>query len=229
MAGNRTADALGMVDWEPLHDKVYGRIRDALMEAQFEPDAKLSLRSIAEQLGVSVMPVRAAVLRLVAEKAVYQSANGHFRVPKLEQPEFDDIVFLRAELEGLAAERAAALRTASELSQMKSAAKDLTRASKANDASTYLQANRSFKFLVVSAARMPVLQDLIESLWMRIGPFMSHYATDIRHQHEIDQHDNVVKSIEKGDGAAARKAMARDIIAGAGFLRNAAEFHDPPV
>lgn len=227
MAKADNANALAKVDWEPLHDKVYGSLREALMEARFEPGAQLSLRAIAEMLGVSVMPVRAAVLRLVAEKAVHQASNGHFLVKKIEPDEFDDIVWLRAELEGMAAERAASLRTAQELKALKALAKELTSASKANDAPAYLRVNRAFKFAVVTAAHSQVLLDLVESLWMRIGPFMSLYATDIRHQVKIDRHGDAVKAIAAGNGAAARKAIARDITDGAEFLRKAAGFPSP--
>lgn len=219
-----TDNVLQKVDWEPLHDKVYGRLRDALMEAQFKPGTRLSLRSIAKILGVSVMPVRAAFLRLVAEKALHQTANGQFMVPKIEQPEFDEIVFLRAELEGIAAELAATRRSTAQVAELKSIAKKLTRAAEANDAPTYLRLNRDFKFTVVRAAMSPVLHDLVESLWMRVGPFMSHYAKDIRHQIKIDRHDDVVAAVVSGEPAIARDAMARDIVDGAAFLREAAGF-----
>ncbi len=71
------AQTLKKLNWEPMHDTVYSGIRDAIVGAQFEPGQKLSLRAIAGELGVSAMPVRAAVLRLVAKKAW----NGTFSLP----------------------------------------------------------------------------------------------------------------------------------------------------
>ena len=167
MKSKARGKVLRKIEWEPLHDKVYGRLRDALMESQFQPGTQLSLRATSEMLGVSVMTVRAAVLRLVAEKALHQAPNGNFFVPKIEQAEFDEIVFLRVELEGIAAELAASRYTEPQLAQLKAIAKSLTRAAKDNNASTYLKTNRGFKFAVVSAAHAPVLGDLIAALWMR--------------------------------------------------------------
>ncbi len=67
------AQTLKKLNWEPMHDTVYSGIRDAIVGAQFEP----GLRAIAGELGVRAMPVRAAVLRLVAKKAW----NGTFSLP----------------------------------------------------------------------------------------------------------------------------------------------------
>ncbi len=69
------AQTLKKLNWEPMHNRVYSSIRDAIMGAQFEPGQKLSLRAITGELRVSVMPVRAAVLRLVAEKALEQARH----------------------------------------------------------------------------------------------------------------------------------------------------------
>ncbi len=76
---------LKKLDWEPMHDTVYASIRDAIMGAQFESGQKISIRAVAGELGVSVMPVPAAVLRLVAEKAMLQADNGTFRLPVLSR------------------------------------------------------------------------------------------------------------------------------------------------
>ncbi len=82
------AQTLKKLNWEPMHDTVYPSIRDAIMGAQFEPGQKLSLRAITGELRVSVMPVRAAVLRLVAEKALEQARHGTFSLPWLSQTSF---------------------------------------------------------------------------------------------------------------------------------------------
>ncbi|EFG8199768.1 GntR family transcriptional regulator, partial [Escherichia coli] len=45
-------------------------MRMALICGQLTPEEPISLRSLAEMLGVSPMPIRAAVSRLVAEGAL---------------------------------------------------------------------------------------------------------------------------------------------------------------
>ncbi len=46
----------------------YLHLRELLMSGRVGPGERLSLRNLAEALGVSMMPVREAVTRLVADR-----------------------------------------------------------------------------------------------------------------------------------------------------------------
>ena len=215
---------ISKIEREPLHDKVYGELKQALMEARFEPGSQLSLRELAAMFGVSVAPVRAALLRLLAEKAVVQSSatNSNFYVPELAQDDFEEIIQLRSLLEGMAAERAAASITQAELKCLEKLAVQLDRAAEAGKAKEYLRANRDFKFLVLEASRSPVLYDLVESLWMRVGPLMHLYARNMSFHREVDHYSDVVAALSAGDAEAARQHLASDVLEGGAFLRQQA-------
>jgi DNA-binding GntR family transcriptional regulator len=215
---------LKKISFESLHDQVYKQLQDALMLARFQPGSQVSLRATAEMLGVSVMTVRVAVLRLVAENALHQMPNRNFLVPKIDQSEFEEIVYLRTKLEGIAARLAASRRTPEQLTSLTSAARRLTQAGLDGEAETYLRANRDFKLGVVEAAQAPVLESLVVSLWVRFGPFMSHFTKSIHHQLDSDYQNEIVAAIAAGDGAAANEIMVRDITEGAEFLRRSAGF-----
>ena len=118
----------------------------------------------------------------------------------------------------VAAERRAAARVVAEL----------TAAATENDADRYIAANRAFKFTIFGAAASPALEDLIERVWLQIGPFMRHYAKDVRSQIDTDEHDAVVDALAAGDTAAARAAIERDIRGGADFLLDTVEFGTAP-
>ena len=210
-----------------MHDKVYSELKTALMEAKFEPGSQLSLRGLAKVFGVSVAPVRAALLRLMAEKAVVQNATttGNFYVPQLSEDEFEEIIQLRSLLEGLAGEQSSSKITESELDELNKLAEQLREASTHNQPEKYLRANRNFKFTVIAAAGAPVLQDVIESLWIRIGPLMHYYAHDLQYQGDTDCYFEVVEALQRKDGKSARIYMAKDVITGAQFLREAAGFY----
>lgn len=94
----------------------------------------------------------------------------------------------------------------------------LTQASLVGDARGYVDANKKFKFAIVEAAGSEPLTDLVERLWLQVGPFMHLYQTDVRHQVKIDRHEQIVDAIEKGDGPAARREVERDIRDGMDFL-----------
>ena len=69
------------IDVQSVQDKVYNQLRTVLMRGGFEPGQKISARMIGKALGTSEMPARAALGRLLAEKALIQKANGNFVVP----------------------------------------------------------------------------------------------------------------------------------------------------
>ena len=84
---------------QTLSADVYKQLRDLLMSGRVMPGEALSLRSIAEALGVSVMPVREAVHRLVAEQALELTANRVLRVPVMTISQFREITSIRINLE----------------------------------------------------------------------------------------------------------------------------------
>lgn len=202
----------------PLHEQTYAELRRAIMSARFSPGEKLTVRGVAAMLGISSMPVRAAFTRLVAEKAVVQDANGSIYIPQMTRQHYKELIELRALLEGRAAEIAATLINAKELAALEKIANDLTQASKDGDAERYIDLNQKFKFGIVAAAHSESLADLVERLWLQVGPFMRYYAREVSKQYALDRHDDAVAALRTRDGAAARKAIEQDILDGADFL-----------
>lgn len=209
---------------DPLHERVHRELRSAIIAARFEPGQKLTVRAISSAFGVSTMPVRAAFARLAAEKAVTALANGTISIPLLTREQFDELVELRILLEGVATEKAARLIEPGEIEELGQIAAALHDAVQANDADNYLQLNQKFKFTIFRAARAAALEDLIERLWLQVGPFMRHYAADIRGQLDTDQYDAVIASLRRRDGITARAAMEADVAGGAEFLKRTAVF-----
>src|SRR5690606_34142545 len=92
---------------ETLGANVLSQIKQLLITGQLMPGEHLSLRSTAEALGVSVMPVREAVYQLVADQALEVAPNRSVRVPVLTAAQFREITQIRLQREGYAVEQAA--------------------------------------------------------------------------------------------------------------------------
>ena len=84
------------------------KLADLLISGRLAPGEKLSLRAAADVLGVSIMPVREAVSRLVADKALEVTPNRAVRVPLMSAAQFRDLTKVRIAIEGHAAAQAAA-------------------------------------------------------------------------------------------------------------------------
>jgi DNA-binding GntR family transcriptional regulator len=108
-----------------LGSGIYELLREALITGRFQPDDRLRIRDLAEQLGTSVTPVRDAILQLAKEQALILKTPRDIRVPILTAAQYGEIRSIRLALEGLAAETAAALVTDSELADRKPASNNI--------------------------------------------------------------------------------------------------------
>jgi DNA-binding GntR family transcriptional regulator len=217
-------EALPIIERRTLGDAVYLHLRELLMSGRVGPGERLSLRSLADALGVSMMPVREAVTRLVADRALEVAPNRAVRVPVMNITQLQEIAAIRIEIEGFAAERAA--RHCSEESlKIMSAAEEAFRneaGKKRPDRPRAVALNKDFHFAVYEAAGMPALIEIIGGLWLKIGPVIN---LDLRENPDrlaqgeaVHFHAQALAAIKRRDGAAARAAIAADIMGAANFI-----------
>src|ERR1700737_4009194 len=86
--------------------------RDSLTEQASRHLSRLVLREVAKSLGISVTPIREALLQLVAEKSLEVREHGLIVVPELTENACNQLWQLRLLLEGECAEAAAVKATA---------------------------------------------------------------------------------------------------------------------
>jgi DNA-binding GntR family transcriptional regulator len=215
-----------------LGGKVHGQLREMLVAGVLSPGEKLSLRTMAGRLGVSVQPVREAVSRLIADRALDVLPNRAARVPLLTLAQFRELTAIRLAIEGFAAERAAAGRTGADLAAMKrhELAFRRERESAKPDLAAAVASNHAFHFAVYRAAGLPELLPIIEGLWLRIGPVLnldmrSNYSR-VRVGQAERCHERLVAAIERGDARAARAALTADIAGAAKHIESSAVLPD---
>jgi DNA-binding GntR family transcriptional regulator len=110
---------LSKIENTTLREKVYTILREKIMLAEITPGERLTLRGIASQLDVSLIPVREALFRLESEKAIEIISNKHIQVKELSRTEIEEIYKIRIALESMAVERACDHSTPSALSTAK--------------------------------------------------------------------------------------------------------------
>ncbi|MEI8145803.1 MAG: GntR family transcriptional regulator [Alphaproteobacteria bacterium] len=215
--------AIGPLERSTLEERVYGHIRELLMSGRLAPGEKVSLRATAEALGVSIMPVRAAVSRLVADRALEVTPHRAVRVPVMSAAAFRELTLVRIEIEGFAAERAAQVASSDYLAvqEAEMAFRSLAIGTTPNLAEA-VRLNKEFHFAVYRAAALPSLLEIIGGLWLKAGPVIN---LDLRANPErlatsraIGFHADVLSTIKTGDAKGARAAVAADISGAAEFI-----------
>ncbi|HWL79582.1 MAG TPA: GntR family transcriptional regulator [Roseomonas sp.] len=208
----------------PMHDRAYQALRRAIMAGVYAPGETVSLNQLARALGTSIMPVREALRRLAAERAVEIVPKRGVHVPRVTREKYEDLARVRQALEGMAAELSAQHITAPELAALEHYCAEMNAV--AHDGARwqeYVVWNCDFHFQVYRGSRSEVLLPLIESLWLQSGPLLSLYRErGIRRQSGL--HEAVIAALRARDGVAARQAIQADLQHGIGFIRSVAQF-----
>jgi DNA-binding GntR family transcriptional regulator len=205
MARRAAEIKLAVIEHDTLHGRIYQELRKALMSGAVQPGQSLSYRGLADALGTSPMPVRDAVRRLITERALEARPNRTIIVPNLSIEQVEEVYKIRIELEGLASQEAAARVQDRDLTELRGLEEEMEAAQKAGNVRKYVDLNWRFHFKIYSLAAMPQLTDLIESLWLQIGPMINKQLA------AFDHHQSAIDALARRDGPATRAAIAKDL------------------
>jgi DNA-binding GntR family transcriptional regulator len=212
---------LAKVQSQTLQARVYEEIRGALIRGHFAPGESVSIRQLAKDLGTSPMPVREAVHRLVSERALEMRGARSLRVPLLTREKFKDLTRVRCLVEPPAAGLAATRISPEQLAVLDRENARLMRAIKKVSLPQMLESNRAFHFTIYEAAGSPILLQVIDSLWLQIGPYLQALFQRYQERLEATGTERVsaelLAAIKKGDAAKARRIRERDIQAAAAW------------
>ncbi|MGH6962854.1 MAG: GntR family transcriptional regulator [Phenylobacterium sp.] len=161
------------MDTTTLQVRVYGSLRESIMEGRFQPGDSFTIRALAAAMGTSVMPVREALSRLLAEGAVgMQLPSRQVWIPVMSRERVAELYRIRIMLEGMATAMAAQHISAEEIQQSEAALQEIRESIALGDEAAFLAANRAFHFSVYRASRSELLLPMIESLWLKLGPLL---------------------------------------------------------
>lgn len=222
---SRTAAAkLKKIEREPLWDLAHVQLRDALLAGHFAPGRALPLRDLAQTFGISITPVRDAVTRLVAQGVLQQGPRNSAVVPHLTVEELRHLTLVRCELEGRAAREAAARPDGAALARLDRQLATMRDLIAKRELDTYLDVHRAFHFGIYALAKIPILQEMIENLWLRCGPVLSFVVPDyVLLRKGSDHHAAALAALSRGDPATAETEIVADIEEASRYLVSLAD------
>lgn len=221
---DRAAAAEAPAPRATLKTQTYSDLREMLMAGRFAPGDQLTVRLLAEQLDSTIMPVREAVQRLVAEGALVNLPSGRVRVPKLTRGEFHELMEIRKLLEPAACSRAAERATSAVVEVIRTEEQKLSHLLTGDAGDGMRMANLNFHFAIYQAADSPHLLHLIQSVWLRTGPII-FFPTERELEksryfdHELIWHKRLVASLWKRSSSGAAEAMSE-------ILKGTEDFYD---
>jgi DNA-binding GntR family transcriptional regulator len=208
---------------------IYQELRRSLMAGAFMPSAKVTLRSISAQMGTSVMPVREAINRLIAERALEVIGDRQVIVPIMTAEKFSEIVHWRVQLESAAARAACRYVTPEIIADLEAVNARMLEAVEQDRREALLRLNHEFHFGIYNAARSTILLPMIESLWLQAGPFTYFSTPSPKALWNAKHHKDILRALKNGDADTAAAAISADIQNSAKFLLASGHFARPPV
>ena len=210
-----TEEQAGVVR-DPLAAQARRFISRRLSSGAWKPGDRITIRSLAKELGISTTPVREVLLQLVSSGCLELKQNTAFSVPHMSLDIYLETRRLRVLLEGEAAAVAACRTTPSEIQNLADIHAQLEAAERRNDIPRALEWNRAFHLTLVDLSRLRTLATFVETLWLRSGPLLNAiYPRVTSWQQGVYRHDVVLAGLRERDPDKARAAIQDDIVAGA--------------
>ena len=205
-------------DKQPVHERVYDALCQSILAGQFVPGVSVTLRGLAEQLEVSPMPVREAIRRLVAERALEVLSNRRVCVTPMTQPRLQELYYARLSLEPELALLAMDHMTPDDIDALQRFDDELNRSLRAGDVDSYIRCNRHFHFGIYKRADSPVIYPLVRSLWLQFAPFTRIVFGRMGPEVLQDCHADALQALHNRDRQAFRNALESDIREGMDLL-----------
>lgn len=196
---------------EPLSTPAYARVRERIradiLGGGWAPGRHVTLAELASRHGVSLSPVREALLHLQGEGLVELRQHRGAVVPLLDAKLFADLYDLRGALQALLARRAAERADAAQLDAVARHEAAYATAAERGDPAAALEANEAFHAAIDAAAGNPQAVALLKArvafvnaVRLRLG--FGH----ARMREAAAQHRAILRAIRAREPEAAAEA-----------------------
>lgn len=200
-----------------LQELAYQELLRAFITRKVEPGRILVTDELAREMKISNRPVREALARLAQVGFVVPQKRRGFLVVELSKENLIEITKIRLHLETMAGEEAARCQSKETINLLKEIFQQLVEAEdKANFEDTY-QINRDFHFTIYEAANMPILLQLITTLWDRYAAYHILIVESRSESAEVTEknlaiHRGMLAGMQNHDQSMVRKYIEQDLL-----------------
>jgi DNA-binding GntR family transcriptional regulator len=197
-----------------LAEDVARIVRKRVFDGTYAAGEYVRLDQLAADLGVSVTPVREALLELKAEGLLAQRPHRGFLVLPVTGRDLTDVSEVQAYIGGELAARAAAGISDEQLRELKRIQGDLEAAYLADDDDRAVKLNHEFHRAINVAADSPKLAQLMSQI-TRYAPESVYPRIDGWPEKSTVHHRRLLAALEQRDEKLARREMSEHLAAGA--------------
>ncbi len=222
-------DILKPAETVTLQELVYRELLKSIVSGRIPPGEKLTVEKIASRMKVSPMPVREALARLEATGFIVTIPKKGSIVNELSVDNLKEILAIRLHLEIMAAEKGCQNRTRETIAMLESVHEKYVEAVGNRDVDGVLNMNKQFHHLIYKDAHLPILQQIVESLWGRVSPYlhltMRSYSMGLTRTEStmfigLKKHTEILDGMKRKDVDKVCNWLKKDLIEAAEVIIN---------
>lgn len=199
-------------DTRTLTGRVLQTLRDAILAGSLEPESPIRIDEVARELNVSAIPVREAVLRLVAEGFIVSEPHKGYKVAPVSKSDLLDIYMVRLMLEPEAARKAVPLLTDEDLDDLKRLESHITACTTAGAHEATLKATREFHFRLYQVLGSSRLLNMVSILWDQSERYRRLYiGSNERASEVIEVHRSILAACTDKQADRCAEAVTQDL------------------
>ena len=198
------------IERRPLFQQIADRIRDMILEGDYEPGERLQEKELSERFGVSRTPLREALKVLSSEGWVTHAPNRGATITHLSDQEIAETYPVMGALEGLAGELACQNATDAEINEIAKLHADMVDAHQARALADYYEINQRIHAAIFAAARNDLLVKTYAQLTGRARRARFRGTmSDARWAQAVREHELILVALQSRKAKALGEALRR--------------------
>ena len=187
-------------------------VRSQILRRQLAFGTKLNQASLAEQLGISLVPLREALRKLEAEGLVQIVPHRGVFVCTISRDELEDLYTIRMILEGMATRAAVARLTDDHVAKLSALVLEMEQETSREDYAKLLLINRAFHLTLYEVSGRRFLCDSIIGLWKKSERYRALYVhLPGRSRQALSEHQEILQALQGRWAKEAVRAVRNNI------------------
>lgn len=191
----------------PLREIVYEELKMQILTGKITPGTRMMEVELAESMGVSRTPIREAIKKLEQEGLVTIEPRKGAYASQISVKDMVDILEVRQDMEGLAAQMAAYRMTPKQMKELESISIAYNKAVEESNMADMIKYDTEFHNLIVESCDNSILTMMINQLQELVLRFRYIYYDNYKRAEKMPgEHRSIMDAIREGRANEARAA-----------------------
>jgi DNA-binding GntR family transcriptional regulator len=207
-----------MMDYRTKEEQVADYLRENIISGQYPRGSRLKQAEIAQELNLSITPVREALKMLEAEGYISRDSYKGAQVVPFDTEASGEILQLRLLLEARLVQGAIEKVSSKDIEELRQLAREFEENFANGDRPAARGVNYRFHRRLYDIADMPHTLHFVQNLWARY-PFDLINAASDRGDQAVAEHEEILDAFTARDTSKAMLAMRKHIESGWDVLK----------